>query len=59
MNVHITKQADDSAKNSSIYVYVTHSGNIGGKTDFEFFEKLANHYSGTYAGDIGKHWVQG
>ena len=57
--MHITKQADDSAKNSSIYVYVTHSGNIGGKTDFEFFEKLANHYSGTYAGDIGKHWVQG
>ena len=45
-NEHITQLADDSAKISSVYVYVTQSGNIAGVTDFEFFRKLAEHCPG-------------
>ena len=45
-NAHITQLADDSAKISSVYVYVTQSGNIAGTTDSEFFRKLAEQCPG-------------
>ena len=46
INAHITQLAEDSAKFSSVYVYVTQSGNIAGITDSEFFRKLAEQCPG-------------
>lgn len=46
-NEHIAQLASISVHDSSAYVYVTNSQNVGSHTDFKFFQQLAEHDKGT------------
>ena len=48
-NEHIAQLASISVQDSSAYVYVTNSDNIGSDRDFKFFKELAAHDKGSYS----------
>jgi len=45
-NEHIKQLASISVQDSSAYVYVTNSDNVGSERDFKFFKQLAEHDRG-------------